>query len=66
MLQNSGNNRNEGQNDSGNASVQPTENKRYEGFEGMNYEQPRQPYQPRQKKNARERSGKEPGSSEAE
>jgi hypothetical protein len=37
---------------------------RYEGYEGMNYEQQRQPYQPGKHKNQRDRSSNDPSGSD--
>lgn len=64
MSQNLGNNRNEGQANSLPASQEENSRKKYEGFEGMNYEQPRQPYHQRSIDHNRERSGSEPGGSQ--
>jgi hypothetical protein len=44
MSQNSGNKKDERQADGGRGMGEHYEHKQYEGFEGMNYEQRRQPY----------------------
>jgi hypothetical protein len=65
MSQNTGNNRNEAQGNSRPNAQEEKSRQKYEGFEGMNYEQPRQPYQHRSIDHSRERSGNEPGSSQS-
>jgi hypothetical protein len=51
MSQNQRNQPGDGQMDTGRTSNGNSERRQYEGFEGMNYEQRRQPYQPLQSAN---------------
>jgi hypothetical protein len=46
MSQNTGNQPSDSQGNSGRGSNESQERKNYEGFEGMNYEQRRQPFNP--------------------
>lgn len=46
MSQNMRNESNDSQRNSGRGSNETQDRKKYEGFEGMNYEQKRQPYNP--------------------
>lgn len=48
MSQNTRNQQGDSQSNSGRGSNDTQERKNYEGFEGMNYEQRRQPYDPQQ------------------
>lgn len=60
MLQNSGNPSN-GAEDMGRSREMKEEQKRYDGFEGMNYEQRRQPYHTRQTNNRNEEESNQGG-----
>jgi hypothetical protein len=53
MSQNMGNQPSDSQGSSGRGSNETQERKNYEGFEGMNYEQKRQPYNPQHVNNSR-------------
>ena len=51
MSQNTRNQPGDSQGNSGRGSNEPQDRKNYEGFEGMNYEQRRQPYNPQHTSN---------------
>jgi hypothetical protein len=62
MLQNMRNQPGEHQENSGSTPAESQDRNRFEGFEGMNYEQIRQPYQPHSVKNTNSDDSQQSGS----